>query len=112
MTSDRSRAENRLGQKLVAPAIILMLLVTAFPMLRAIWLSVFDYSLTAPDDREFIGLSNYVTALTDPLFWQTTGITVLLHGGHGGGRAGDRLRVRHGDAPGDLRPRASSGPRS
>jgi multiple sugar transport system permease protein len=77
VTSDRTRAENRLGQKLVAPAIILMLLVTAFPMLRAIWLSVFDYSLTAPDDREVIGLSNYVTALTDPLFWQTTGITVL-----------------------------------
>ncbi|WP_241153856.1 carbohydrate ABC transporter permease [Nocardioides pantholopis] len=76
-TSDRSRAEARLGQKLVAPAIILMLLVTAFPMLRAIYLSTFNYSLTAPDDREFIGLNNYITALTDPLFWQTTGITVL-----------------------------------
>lgn len=76
-TSDRSRTENRLGQKLIAPAIILMLVVTAFPMLRAIWLSVFDYSLTAPDDREFIGLSNYLTALTDPLFWQTTLVTVL-----------------------------------
>jgi multiple sugar transport system permease protein len=77
VTSDRTRAENRLGQKLVAPAIILMLVVTAFPMLRAIWLSVYDYALTAPDDREFVGLSNYVTALTDPLFWQTTGVTVL-----------------------------------
>ena len=77
VTSDRTRAENRLGQKLVAPAIILMLLVTAFPMLRALWLSVYNYSLTAPDDKDFVGLSNYVTALTDPLFWQTTGITVF-----------------------------------
>ncbi|MGA8987927.1 carbohydrate ABC transporter permease [Aeromicrobium sp.] len=76
-STDRSRAENRLGQKLVAPAILLMLIVTAFPMLRAIYLSVFDYSLTAPDDREVIGLSNYLTALTDPLFWQTTVVTVL-----------------------------------
>jgi multiple sugar transport system permease protein len=75
--SDRTRAENRLGQKLIAPAVILMLIVTAFPMLRAIWLSVFDYALTAPDDRDFVGLSNYATALTDPLFWQTTGVTVL-----------------------------------
>ena len=75
--SDRTRAENRLGQKLIAPAIILMLIVTAFPMLRAIYLSVFDYALTAPDDRDFVGLSNYATALTDPLFWQTTGVTVL-----------------------------------
>lgn len=75
--SDRSRAENRLGQRLVAPAIVLMLLVTAFPMLRALYLSTFDYALTAPDDRSFLGIGNYVTALTDPLFWQTTGITVL-----------------------------------
>ena len=77
VTSDRSRSENRLGQKLVAPAIILMLIVTAFPMLRAIWLSVYNYSLTAPDDRNFVGLGNYLTALTDSLFWQTTGITVF-----------------------------------
>ncbi len=76
--SDRSRAENALARKLVAPAILLMLFVTAFPMLRALYLSVFDYSLTAPDDREFVGLSNYLTALTDGLFWQTTGNTVLI----------------------------------
>ena len=77
VTSDRSRLENRLGQKLVAPAIILMLIVTAFPMVRAIWLSVYNYSLTAPDDKAFVGLGNYLTALTDSLFWQTTGITVF-----------------------------------
>jgi multiple sugar transport system permease protein len=75
--TDRARAETRLGQKLVAPAIVLMLLVTAFPMLRALYLSTFNYSLTAPEDREFVGLSNYLTALTDPLFWKTTGVTVL-----------------------------------
>lgn len=77
VVSDRARAETRLGQKLVAPAIVLMLLVTAFPMLRALYLSTFDYALTAPDERDFVGLSNYLTALTDPLFWQTTGVTVL-----------------------------------
>ncbi|MEV4999594.1 sugar ABC transporter permease [Nocardioides sp. LML1-1-1.1] len=54
-----------------------MLLVTAFPMLRALYLSTFDYALTAPDDRKFIGLSNYLTALSDPLFWKTTGVTIL-----------------------------------
>ncbi|CAM3553183.1 carbohydrate ABC transporter permease [Nocardioides zeicaulis] len=77
-TSDRARAENSLGLKLVAPAIFLMLLVTAFPMLRALYLSLFNYSLTAPDEREFIGLSNYATALTDSLFWRDTANTVLI----------------------------------
>ena len=76
--SDRTRAENNLGMKLVAPAIIVMLVVTAFPMLRALYLSLFNYSLTAPDDREFVGLSNYWTALTDGLFWRDTGNTVLI----------------------------------
>ena len=39
--SDRAVAENRLGMKLVAPAVILMLLVTAWPMLQALYLSLF-----------------------------------------------------------------------
>ncbi len=77
-SSERSRAENSLGRRLVAPAVALMLLVTAFPMLRALYLSLFNYSLTAPDDREFVGLSNYLTALTDSLFWQTTANTVMI----------------------------------
>ncbi len=78
VSSDRSRAENRLGLKLVAPAVIFMLVVTAWPMLQALYLSMFRYRLTAPDDREFIGLSNYATVLGDSLFWQDTFNTVLI----------------------------------
>ncbi|NRQ51233.1 sugar ABC transporter permease [Aeromicrobium sp. YC3-14] len=55
-----------------------MLLVTAFPMLRALYLSLFSYSLTSPDDREFVGLANYATALSDGLFWRDTGNTVMI----------------------------------
>ena len=77
-TSDRSVAENRLGLKLVAPAVIMMLLVTAWPMLQALYLSLFRYRLTTPDDREFVGLSNYTTVLTDSLFWRDTWNTVLI----------------------------------
>ena len=77
-SSDRSRAENSLARRLVAPALVLMLLVTAFPMLRALYLSLFNYSLTAPDDRQFVGLANYGTALGDSLFWRDTGNTVLI----------------------------------
>jgi multiple sugar transport system permease protein len=78
VASDRAVAENTLGRKLVAPALAVMLLVTAFPMLRALYLSLFDYSLTAPDDRKFVGLSNYWTALSDSLFWRDTANTVMI----------------------------------
>ena len=76
--TDRSRAEDRLGMKLVAPAVILMLLVTAWPMIQALYLSMFRYRLTAPDDREFIWFGNYATVLTDSLFWQDMWNTVLI----------------------------------
>ena len=77
-TSDRASAENRLGLKLVAPAVILMLLVTAYPMLQALYLSLFRYRLTTPGEKRFVGLGNYVTALTDSLFWQDLFNTVVI----------------------------------
>jgi len=76
--SDRSVAENRLGQRLVAPAVILMLLVTAYPMLQALYLSLFRYRLTTPSDKGFVGLGNYVTILGDSLFWKDTLNTVII----------------------------------
>ncbi|HET7350957.1 MAG TPA: sugar ABC transporter permease [Marmoricola sp.] len=76
--SDRARAENSLGIRLVAPAVIVMLAVTAWPMIQALYLSMFRYRLTSPDDKEFVGLSNYGTVLTDGLFWQDTWNTVLI----------------------------------
>ncbi len=78
VASDRTRAENRLGLKLVAPAVVLMLLVTAYPMGQALYLSLFRYRLTAPDDKAFVGFDNYWTVLTDALFWQDTLNTVII----------------------------------
>ena len=77
-SSDRSRAENRLGIRLVLPSVVVMLIVTAWPMLQALYQSTFRWRLTTPDDREFIGASNYVTVLSDRLFWQDTWNTVLI----------------------------------
>ena len=77
-TTDRSRAEERLGWKLVAPAVVIMLAVTAYPMFRALYLSLYQYRATAPDDREFLGFDNYVTVLTDPLWWRDVWNTVVI----------------------------------
>jgi len=76
--SDRSAAENRLGQRLVAPAVIVMLAVTAWPMIQALYLSMFRYRLTTPNDKAFVWFSNYGTVLTDPLFWKDTLNTMII----------------------------------
>jgi len=76
--SDRSTAENRLGLRLVAPAVIVMLLVTAWPMIQALYLSLFQYRLTTPDEKNFVGLGNYTSVLGDGLFWKDTVNTVII----------------------------------
>ncbi|MDX6287590.1 MAG: trehalose/maltose transport system permease protein [Frankiales bacterium] len=77
-TTDRVKAENRLGLMLSAPAIIIMLLVTAYPLVNAVYLSLFSYRLTNPDQKKFIGLRNYVTVLKDSLWWQDVFTTLLI----------------------------------
>ncbi len=76
--TDRSKAENRLAWKLVAPAVVVMLAVTAYPMFEALYLSLFRYRLTSPQDKGFVGLSNYWVVLTDSLWWQDVLNTVLI----------------------------------
>ncbi len=76
--TDRTRNEKRLGWKLTAPAVIVMLAVTAYPMLNALYLSLFSYRLTDPAAREFIGLRNYGVVLSDGLWWQTVFTTVII----------------------------------
>src|SRR3954469_13734171 len=76
--SDRLAAERRLGLKLSAPAFIVMILVTAYPLGYAIVLSFYKYRLTDPNGREFVGLSNYATVLTDPVWWGAVGTTAII----------------------------------
>jgi len=76
--SDRSRAERKLGWMLAGPAFVVMLLVTAYPILQAVWYSLFNYRLTDPENRSFRGLGNYVVILSDPLWWQSLGVTVFI----------------------------------
>jgi multiple sugar transport system permease protein len=79
--SDRATAERRLGWMLCAPAVFAMLLVTAYPIIYAVVLSVQDVDLRFPDEGGFVGLDNYVAVLSSDLWWQgvfnTTFITVV-----------------------------------
>ena len=76
--SDRSRSEGRLGWYLAGPAFVIMLLVTLYPILQALWDSLFSLRLTAPDETELIWFRNYQVVLGDPAFWQSLWVTVLI----------------------------------
>ncbi|SNC62622.1 carbohydrate ABC transporter membrane protein 1, CUT1 family [Kytococcus aerolatus] len=76
--SDRARSERNLGWLLSGPAFLVMLAVTLFPILYALWNSLFQFRLTDPEGRRFVGLQNYATALGDELWWKATGVTAVI----------------------------------
>src|SRR3954464_1858708 len=67
--SDRARSERRTAWLLCAPAVIVMLLVTGYPIVYAFVLSLQKYDLRFPDDKEFVGLQNYVDVLSSSTWW-------------------------------------------
>ena len=68
--SDRTRSERRLAWMLCAPAVIAMLLVTAYPIGYALVLSLQEVDLRFPDEGGFVGFENYATVLSSDLWWQ------------------------------------------
>jgi multiple sugar transport system permease protein len=76
--TEREQAERKLGMTLAAPAVIVMVLVTAYPIVYAVWLSLQRADLRLPQEDEFIGLGNYISVLSSTLWWQDLGRTFLL----------------------------------
>ena len=76
--TDRARAERKLAWMLCAPAVAMMLLVTAYPIGYAIVLSVQDLDLRFPDEGGFVGLDNYITVVSSGLWWTVVGNTVFI----------------------------------
>jgi multiple sugar transport system permease protein len=75
---DRARSERRLGLLLSAPAVIVMVAVTAYPIGYAVYLSLQRADLRFPDRNEFVGLRNYVDVLTSDLWWTDLWTTLTL----------------------------------
>ncbi|TNC23222.1 carbohydrate ABC transporter permease [Amycolatopsis alkalitolerans] len=76
--SEGKKAERRLGLLLCAPAAIVMLLVTAYPIGYSIWLSLQRYDLRFPADREFIGFANYAAVLSNSYWWTAFATTLVI----------------------------------
>jgi len=78
MLSLRQR-EQRQAWVLLAPMLLVMLLLTAWPLLRTIWLSFTDAALIGSGETPgWIGLENYVYALSDPDFRASIGRTLYF----------------------------------
>jgi ABC-type sugar transport system permease subunit len=72
----KGMSERQLARVFMAPSVITMLVVAAFPILFAIFLSLYAYR--GRQQTGFAGLGNYIEAFTDPRFWDSVIATFVF----------------------------------
>jgi multiple sugar transport system permease protein len=76
--SEGAKAERRLGWLLCAPAVIVMIGVTAYPIAYAVYLSLERYDLRFPGQAKFIGFDNYQAVLSSSYWWHALVVTLVI----------------------------------
>jgi multiple sugar transport system permease protein len=71
-------SERRLAAAMVSPSLIVILIVAAYPIAYAIWLSLHQYSVIHPGLSRWVGVDNYKDALTSSTFWSATKTTFVF----------------------------------
>jgi multiple sugar transport system permease protein len=76
--SEGAKQERRLAFWLCAPAVLVMIAVTAYPLVYAVILSFEKYNLEFPQDVKFIGFANYAAVLSSQYWWQALWVTLII----------------------------------
>lgn len=76
---------DNVGYLFILPAVLFLLAISVYPLLRQLNLSLYRYYLPEKE-RFFIGLTNYANVVNDPLFWNAvknttyfTAMSVIAH---------------------------------
>lgn len=68
-TGSLAARENLVWKLMILPTVLTLLIVTIFPTVFSLYNSLFQWNLSHPQyGRKFVGLGNYVRAVTDTLF--------------------------------------------
>ncbi len=62
---------------MLSPAVLVTLAIVFIPMVQALWMSFHDYVLFRPNNFDWVGLKNYITAVNDPVFWTSLRQTAI-----------------------------------
>jgi multiple sugar transport system permease protein len=74
----RVGSERRLATLLLLPSVGFLLLMTIFPTIYSLWMSMQQYNLSRPDLAHFVGGRNYAQLLSDDIFWKAVRTTLLF----------------------------------
>lgn len=86
MTSDLTRSRIRAAWLFLAPMLLVLALVAAWPLGRTLYFSLTDAELSRFGEYSFIGFANFLASergvtygiLADPLWWKAVGNTLLF----------------------------------
>jgi multiple sugar transport system permease protein len=62
---------------MVAPAALLILALSAYPLLFSLWVTFVNYDFQIPG-HDFVGLENFSQIIQDPLAWSSLVLTILM----------------------------------
>jgi len=74
----QARSERRMATMLLLPAFAFLLVMTIFPTIYSLWMSMQQYNLSRPDLANFVGSRNYVQLLQDDIFWKSVRVTLIF----------------------------------
>ncbi|MDL2205800.1 sugar ABC transporter permease [Eubacteriales bacterium OttesenSCG-928-N13] len=69
--------DKRIQYFFAAPAILLTLVMIAYPLFYSVRMSFFDWNMSAKVPEVWVGISNYLGLFKDQMFLQAVGFTVL-----------------------------------
>ncbi|HID15764.1 MAG TPA: sugar ABC transporter permease, partial [Candidatus Atribacteria bacterium] len=64
------------GYSFLAPTVVVLAAVVAFPLIYSLIASFYAYTFVSPGFKIFLGLSNYINALKDSYFWNSLIVTI------------------------------------
>ena len=73
--SSSGQNQARTATLLIIPSMVVMAAIILYPLLNAVWLSLFNYQLTKPNQQGFAFLQNYQRLIGDNMFWDAFRIT-------------------------------------
>ena len=62
---------------MVAPAVLIILAFSIYPLLFSLWVAFVNYDFQIPG-HAFVGLQNFQQIIDDPLAWSSLGLTIAL----------------------------------
>jgi multiple sugar transport system permease protein len=62
---------------IVAPAVLLILVLSIYPLIYSVWVAFVNYDFQIPG-HAFVGLGNFQQIVSDPLAWTSLATTILI----------------------------------